>query len=102
LLGVDTTGKDPVFSWGGHFFDPLKVMSIDQLIKGKSSPLVRWIESGFTGSDWRDVPFQGVTDWVEAAQTGKIEGGALTKRSRFDDVTNFWNRMPRLGSWPIT
>jgi hypothetical protein len=50
---------------GGHFFDPLKVMSIDQLIKGKSSPLVRWIESGFTGSDWRDVPFQGVTDWLK-------------------------------------
>jgi hypothetical protein len=102
LLGVDTTGKDPVLSWGGHFFDPLKVMSIDQLIKGKSSPLVRWIESGFTGSDWRDVPFQGVTDWLEAAQTGKIEGGALTKRSRFDDVTNFWNRMPAWMAYNLT
>jgi hypothetical protein len=68
-LGIDTDGSRRVFSIGGHFFDPLKLVDPAKLIKGKASPMMRWGEAFFSGSDFRERPFTSVGTLLTTGKT---------------------------------
>lgn len=74
------------FRLGGHFFDILKVMEPEKLIKHKASPLIRTIGNLGTGTDWRGAPYTSV---AELFSTGK-----LVSDSTYEKERNFFARLP--------
>jgi hypothetical protein len=73
------------FRLGGHFFDILKVMEPDKLIKHKVSPMIRTLETLATGTDWKGAPIVGIDEMLK---TGKIVSDNPFERER-----NFFNRL---------
>jgi hypothetical protein len=71
MVGIDLEGQRKTFSIGGHFFDPLKLLDPWRLAKGKSSPFMRALGAGFTGSDWADRPFTGAKELITTGKTIK-------------------------------
>jgi len=87
VLGVDIPDNQrKTFSIVGHFADPLKILDIDRLIKGKGSPIVRIADNLFSGTDWAKRPYTGVK---ELAKTHKT-----VKKSRYQKTENVFSRLP--------
>ena len=86
-LGVDIPDNQrKTFSIVGHFADPLKIMDIDRLIKGKGSPIVRIADNLFSGTDWAKRPYTGVKELVKTHKT--------VKKSRYQKTENVFSRLP--------
>lgn len=93
VLGIDPDAR-MTFSIGGHFLQPLNLFDPPRLIKAKSSPLARIVESVFSGTDWAQRPFT-------AAKTlfGK---GRTVKGSPYEETEGFFNRLPSTVANQIT
>lgn len=87
-LGIELDGARKTFSVGGHFFDPLKLLSPARLAKGKGSPITRVIGALGSGTDWADRPFTGVKELATEGRT--------VKKSAHEPVEGEFNRLPSL------
>ena len=81
------------FRLGGHFFDILKVMELDKLVKHKVSPMIRTIETLATGTDWKGAPIVGIEEMIK---TGKIVSDNPFERER-----NLWSRLVPTAAYEV-
>jgi hypothetical protein len=90
-LGMDVSANERrIFSVVGHFADPLKLIHPEKLIKGKGSPLTRIATAALSKSDWRDRPYNSVSEWINT--------GSLKKKTRYEPKENFWEALPAIAA----
>jgi hypothetical protein len=86
IPGREKTDEWTGFKLGGHFFDVLKILDPDKLISHKTSPLVRTIQTGMTGKDWKGAPIVGVSDWLKG-------NPQIVSDNPFEHERNFFDRI---------